>query len=690
MADTPPLLPGLSPIAMGPTAIGQQQNPPPLPQLPAGTLIAGTVLGQDTKGNPVIQTEAMQVVLRTGFPLPRNSNVVLRLEQELSRNALPGVRIVSVDGKPAHEIARSDLPPTNRPLPGQTGDTVKPVGVLLQAFSRPAVLLKPEAGQPPVPSPLVLNTQNAAIARPALATEVTLSNGGSIHALLLRPADNVQAAEVAGRIQQALGSTIPPAKLLRPGAQMQVSIVQVLPVALPTVAPEGKTIAQMLASAATPPAIPPAAEATQQGTTKQMPIQANVTVTPGRTNQPQTPSAPPSSPNLPTGQEQPGKPSVAAPENIALPPGIKQGYARYAMQDAAQMGRNPTMQAGNIPHPAAPTMAAPPSSSAPLPEFSVPLTLQRVNDLLTQAEVKPLPQTHMVGVVVGKEPSGDLTVHTRMGIFSLPPMQSKTPIQPGTVLIWEAKQLIPGSEHALPPVIESLKTASSLSIASQFTVEGSALYELSALLHTMQTSEAAQALQRMIPHIGSNFSAGLVLFISMLRGGNVRGWIGDDLAGKLEQMGKGDLLQRLGADIGALRNLFADQPQSNWQALFFPVMVDKELHQARMYVKKDEQQNKNGGTGTRFVVEIELSRFGAMQFDGLVKKREGQTSFDLVIRTLAALPEDVQTDIYAIFENAQDATGMRGSLHFRVEPTFPIHPLEEMQEKSGESGSILA
>lgn len=332
-------------------------------------------------------------------------------------------------------------------------------------------------------------------------------------------------------------------------------------------------------------------------------------------------------------------------------------------------------------------MAAPPPAAAAPVNISFGLTLQAVEQLLARAEAQPMLPGQLAGVVMGKEPGGAVIVQTRLGMFTLPQAQVGS-AQPGTVQTWQVNTMtLPLPGEGLPPIGGS---GGVLAAASQFTAEWSALDELSSLLHGMHSSMAAQALQRIVPHVGTQFSAGMLFFMNILRRGDVSEWLGKDLIEHLERMGKGDLVQRLGADLGAVRTLFTDQPQGNWQALFFPVMVEKELHHAQMFIKPEEQERKEGGGGTRFIVELELSHLGPMQMDGLVKKRAEHTQFDLVIRSIHELPEEMKTDIYGIFENAQQVTGLQGSLNFRLVQEFPVHPLQEIQKQAGEGGGIMA
>lgn len=313
-----------------------------------------------------------------------------------------------------------------------------------------------------------------------------------------------------------------------------------------------------------------------------------------------------------------------------------------------------------------------------------------VENLLISAEGKGLPAGQMAAVVVSSPQSGAVTVQTRLGLFSIPAPQTGVAVQPGTVITWQVRQVLPSVQTTIP-----LYAAAPLASAVQVGRAGSAFHELLGVIQTLQGNHAPQTLSRLIPQTGAGLSAGILLFMSVVKKGDVAGWLGKELHDRIESSGRGDLLQRLGGELNALRSLFGGGEQqsqpNNWQAMFLPIMVGKDLETAQLFVKPEDKGNKEGGGGgQRFVLELDLSSFGPMQMDGLFKRAEGQNQFNLVIRTLDALPEEVKTDIFAIFESSQKATGLTGGVSFRTVQEFPVNPLEEMQAEQPGDGSILA
>ncbi len=98
----------------------------------------------------------------------------------------------------------------------------------------------------------------------------------------------------------------------------------------------------------------------------------------------------------------------------------------------------------------------------------------------------------------------------------------------------------------------------------------------------------------------------------------------------------------------------------------------------------NEAEKKAGGAGARFLIELDLSRLGSMQLDGMFR-RETKT-FDVMIRTKSALPDHMRQDLAGIFATSNAAMGLKGALAFQVvkksaDPIGRSHP--SLADKSG-------
>ena len=110
--------------------------------------------------------------------------------------------------------------------------------------------------------------------------------------------------------------------------------------------------------------------------------------------------------------------------------------------------------------------------------------------------------------------------------------------------------------------------------------------------------------------------------------------------------------------------------------MFFPI-YDGTFHHLRLFVHthaNSDLGDEAEDPGERFVVEVDLSRLGALQLDGLIRKRR----FDLILRSRTPLSEAMHDDITRIFTSAAEAGGLAGHIVFQALPAFPVAPIKEL------------
>ncbi len=102
----------------------------------------------------------------------------------------------------------------------------------------------------------------------------------------------------------------------------------------------------------------------------------------------------------------------------------------------------------------------------------------------------------------------------------------------------------------------------------------------------------------------------------------------------------------------------------------------------RLYVRQRGDGASGGRAdehGQRFVLDLDMSRLGPLQLDGLVRRGR----FDLVLRSHQTFTPAMQTDIAAIFHAALDASGFAGDLAFVTARRFPVAPLDALRPRLG-------
>jgi len=191
-------------------------------------------------------------------------------------------------------------------------------------------------------------------------------------------------------------------------------------------------------------------------------------------------------------------------------------------------------------------------------------------------------------------------------------------------------------------------------------------------------------LLRTLPQPGPRLASDLLFLISALPGGGTTAWPGSAVVEMLERAGRSDLVRGLGTDLAqASRN--ADTSAGDWRLMTLPFYHGAELQQLRLYLRRnrrgpaDDRREK----ATRFVLEVELTRLGALQLDGLVQPRR----FDLMLRSRRSLPEEWRQDIAQIFAEANEAVGNDGEIVFQASADW--RPMEPGNATTTAPGGLL-
>jgi hypothetical protein len=277
-------------------------------------------------------------------------------------------------------------------------------------------------------------------------------------------------------------------------------------------------------------------------------------------------------------------------------------------------------------------------------------------------------QGDVVGAtIIGLSRSGQTILNTPNGLMTL---AGRADFPPGTRVDIE---ILPRLAQASGPRGLGPPPAPLAHLARQWETLDQAIR----LLETANPSAASQIVQNHVARPGPQLTAMLALFITAVRGGDLRGWLGDTATRALEQA-RGGIGATLREEFGTMQR--ASEPnESGWRAFFIPFMDDGQLNQVRLFLhqenNKGEDGDRDGSDRTRFVVDLSLSRLGDLQIDGSVQPE----AVDLLLRTRDALPETMRQEIRDIFQNTLARTGIKGQLAFRVQKTFVTLPLEELQ-----------
>ena len=264
----------------------------------------------------------------------------------------------------------------------------------------------------------------------------------------------------------------------------------------------------------------------------------------------------------------------------------------------------------------------------------------------------------ITGVITGTTASGHPVIQTEAGVFSLN-AQSNAPR--GSVITLQvttaprpalATSAHPGTDTSRiftdrrwPPLEEALQVVREASPAS-----------------------SQHLINSVLPRPDVQLTSGLVFFMSALRGGDMRHWFGESNMRILEKT-RPNLASRLANDFNALGKVADEAINSDWRIALIPINTGAGIEQIRMLVRhhdNDDDENNSGDQGTRFILDVDLSRLGRIQLDGLVREK-GQM-LDLIIRSADTLNDENRNEIRRIFSEAAELTGIRGSVGFQASP----------------------
>lgn len=281
------------------------------------------------------------------------------------------------------------------------------------------------------------------------------------------------------------------------------------------------------------------------------------------------------------------------------------------------------------------------------------------------------------GAVVGRDGAGKLLLRTAAGMALI---DTTLKLARGTVVKLRVRHGAASSKtHAAAPAltIESVVGKPGAAGSPQGGWNSglaSELNEALAVLRKLDTGLAAAVIRRGMAVPGDKLASAILFFLGALRRDDFTGWFGADAVQALKSRGRADLLSRLSDSFGRQARLAEPAHSGAWQALFVPLHDGETVRQLRFFFRRgrDHVGDHASHGDSRFIVEIETSRLGGMQLDGLV----GAARFDLVLRSHKPLPNIARRDISEIFTAGLAITGQAGKIAFQTVERFPITPLD--------------
>ena len=282
---------------------------------------------------------------------------------------------------------------------------------------------------------------------------------------------------------------------------------------------------------------------------------------------------------------------------------------------------------------------------------------------------QPSPQAGPINIgmilnaaVIGSSARNQTVVQTHVGPLAL---ATTTPLPANTQIKLEVTQL--------PHMHTAARDRTVIDRLGQIIAESRqwpALKESVLSLQDTHPTTAQQLINAVLPKPDAAFSANVLLFLFALRAGDVRSWLGDAPARALGRLKPG-LLGRLRDDFSGLGRLVEEPAGPEGRSLPIPLANGPDIEQIQLWLRrieedKNAEEENRMGPGTRFVVDVNLSKLGHMQLDGFVQ--DGTKHFDLIVRTDNRLSNEIQNGIRSVFEGANETTGVTGGLAFQSAP----------------------
>lgn len=289
----------------------------------------------------------------------------------------------------------------------------------------------------------------------------------------------------------------------------------------------------------------------------------------------------------------------------------------------------------------------------------------------------------ITGRVTAHTLTGQPIVQTHHGSIALGTTQ---PIPIGTDITFKINT-VPEAMEATKPLSPALQRVGMMSSGVWSSLDDS--------LTTIQSADPAFAQQlqsAILPKADIKLAATTLFFLSALRGGDVRGWIGDNATRLLERL-RPDIMRRLGADFRIFSDIDSGvetRRSGDWRGALIPFMNDQELEQIRLFTRHlgdEESDDGDKNRGIRFLIDITLTNIGRFQLDGIAET--GEKRLDMIIRTASALPDRVRGDLIKLFMEANDMVGMRGGMIFQATPDSFVEPMEEAPHHDSGLGIIV-
>jgi len=354
-------------------------------------------------------------------------------------------------------------------------------------------------------------------------------------------------------------------------------------------------------------------------------------------------------------------PGSAAPNSASFAaPNMAPMETAFSEEVLAKAGLQPLPAAS----PGAAALQAAPLTQTPLPasmaslfQAGTELSL-RVTTVIPPTpqgippQIPPLQPNQILATVVGNGPGGQIILKAGDATLFV---RQPTSVPVGSQIVVTVTQTRTDSPPLLTlPDPSEMKT----------------LPQIIAALAQVDPTAARQMIAASIPQPNATLPGALLFFLSAVRQGNLRSWIGDDATDMLTRAGKIELITRLADEMQQSVQSSRDPVVGEWRTYSVPVFDNNHLAMLYFHIHGDHRRHgspqgkgdsKTAPGQVRFVIDVRMSRLGAMQLDGFLRPKK----LDIVMRSERALPPGLDRDLRQTYIRTLESIGYAGAINFQ-------------------------
>ncbi|MFD2262633.1 hypothetical protein ACFSM5_07015 [Lacibacterium aquatile] len=187
--------------------------------------------------------------------------------------------------------------------------------------------------------------------------------------------------------------------------------------------------------------------------------------------------------------------------------------------------------------------------------------------------------------------------------------------------------------------------------------------------------QPAAVMAAILPKLGPRLAAELMVVASAFTRGDIRPLVSDGVRQQIDRAGRTKAASALAGEVAEGSREASKNTAAEWRMITLPIHTGQSIEPIRLWLHAAPEADEDGkgqkggeAQDTRFMIDLTLSKLGAIQIDGLA--RPGK--LDLVFRTPGQLPQQIRRELNAVYVAAASAHNIAGGVAFQVAP--PLKP----------------